>query len=70
MKNKWILLVVSIILIASNFLNADFSAYQQLSPADFLPVIVITLASFLIKTGILSTLLMGIKKLLEWLSRK
>lgn len=70
MKNKWILLVVSIILIAANFLNVDFSAYQQLSPADFLPVIVIALASFLIKTGILSALLMGIKKLLEWLSRK
>ena len=52
LKNKWALLAMSIVLIAINLLNADFSAYQQLSPADLLPVIGITVVSFLIKTGI------------------
>jgi hypothetical protein len=33
MKHKWILLAVAIILMAINFLNADFSAYRQLSTA-------------------------------------
>lgn len=62
MKNKWILFAVAIVLMAINFLNADFSAYSQLTPADFLPVIIIALISFLIKTGLLSALLIGIKK--------
>ncbi len=63
MKNKWILLGVAIAIMAINLLNADFSAYQQLSPTDFLPVIAIALVSFLIKTGVLSAVLIGIKKL-------
>lgn len=62
MKNKWILFCVAIVLIAINLLSGDFSTYQQLSPADFLPVIVIMLVSFLIKTGVLSALVIGIKK--------
>ena len=70
MKNKWIILGVAIVLIAVNLLNADFSAYKQLSPADLVPVIAIALVIFLIKTGVLSTLLIGIKKLWEWLGRK
>lgn len=70
MKNKWILFSVAIILITINLLNADFSSYRQLSPADFLPVIVIALISFLIKTGVLSALLIGIKKLWDKIRRK
>jgi hypothetical protein len=69
-KNKWILFGVAIVLIAINLLNVDFSAYQQLSLADFLPVIAITLVSFLLKAGVLSALLIGIKKLCQWLKRK
>ena len=66
MKNKWILFTVALVLIAINLLNADFSAYKQLSAVDLLPVIVIALVSFLIKTGILSATVLGIKKLWEW----
>ena len=63
MKNKWILIGVAVIMIAINLLNTDFSAYKQLSPADLVPVIAIALVIFLSKTGILSILLIGIKKL-------
>ena len=70
MKNKWILFGVAIVLMAINFLNADFSAYRQLSPADLVPVIIIALVIFLLKTGVLSVLLIGIKKLWEWIKRK
>lgn len=70
MKRKRILFAVAIVLIVINLLNADFSAYQQLSPADLLPVIIIALVSFLIKAGVLSGLLICIKKLWEWLRRK
>ena len=70
MKNKWILFGVAITLIVINLLNGGFSAYQQLSFADFLPVIAITLVSFLIKTGVLSAVIIGLKKLWEWIKRK
>lgn len=70
MNNKWILFGVAIVMIAINLLNTDLSVYQQLSPADFFPVIVIALVSFLTKTGVLSALLIGIKKLWEWIKRK
>ena len=63
MKNKWILFTVAIVLIAINFLNGDFSAYRQLSPADFLPVIVIAFVSFSVKTGAISAIVIGFKKL-------
>ena len=63
------LLVVAIIIMATNFLNADLSAWKQLSLADLWPVIAITVVSFLIKTGVLSALVIGLKKLWEWLTR-
>ena len=63
MKTRWILFAVAQILIAVNLLNADFSAYQQLSAVDLLPVIVIVSVSFLIKTGVLSAVLIGIKRI-------
>ena len=70
MKSKWILFGIAIVLMALNFLNADFSAYQQLSPSELAPVITIALVIFLIKTGVLSALFIGIKKLWERLKRK
>lgn len=70
MKNKWILFAVALILIAINLLNADFSTYKQLSAVDLLPVIVIALVSFLIKIGVLSAAVIGIKKLWQWIQKK
>ena len=70
MKNKWILFAVALVLIAINLLSADFSAYKQLSAGDLLPVIVIALVSFLIKTGVLSAVVIGIKKLWKWIRKK
>ena len=70
MKNKWLLFAVALALIAVNLLNADFSAYKQLSAGDLLPVIVIALVSFLIKTGVLSAAVIGIKKMLDWFRKK
>ena len=70
MKKKWILFAVALVLIAINLLNVDFSAYKQLSAGDLLPVIVIALVSFLIKAGVLSAAVIGIKKLWERLRKK
>ena len=70
MKNKWILFGVATLLIVINLVSGDFSAYKQLSVSDLLPVIVIALVSFLIKTGVLSAAVIGIKKLWEWFRKK
>jgi len=51
-------------------LNADFSAYKQLSAVDLLPVIVIALVSFLIKAGVLSAVVIDIKELWEWIRKR
>ena len=50
MKSKWVLFAVAIVIMAFNLLNADFSVFQNLSPADLLPVIIIALVSFLIRS--------------------
>ena len=65
MKNKWVLLAVAIILMAVNFLNADFSVCQQLSAADLVPVILIAAVIFFLKTGVISSAVIGIKRLWE-----
>lgn len=70
MKNKWILFGVALIIMTINLLRADFSVYEQLSPVGLLPVLAVALMVLLIKTGILSALLIGIKKLLERIKRK
>ena len=48
---------------AITWLDNVYSAYQQLSLADLAPVIIITVVTFLVKTGILSAVLIGLKKL-------
>lgn len=63
MKNKWILFGIAVVLIVINLVNGDFSAFQQLSPADLAPIIVITLVSILLKAGVLSGIIIGSKKL-------
>ena len=62
---KWILFAIAIVIMAINYLSKDFSAYKQLSAADLIPVIGITVVIFLLKTGVLSALLIGLKKLWE-----
>lgn len=69
MKNKWILSGVAIVLMAINLLNTDFSAYRQLSPADLVPVAAIALVIFLVKAGVLSAPLIGLKRLWEKIRR-
>jgi len=53
-----------------NFVTADFSVFADLSPLDFLPVIVISAVIFLIKTGVLSAILIGLNVFWDWILRK
>ena len=65
MKNKWILFGVATLLIIINLTYGDFSAYKQLSAGDLVPVIAIAMVTFLLKAGVLSAILIGLKKLLR-----
>ena len=70
MKNKQILLGAALALMAVSLLNADFSAYARLSPADLVPALAMAAVIFLVKTGILSALLIAVKKLLKRIRKK
>ena len=69
-SSKWILFALALVIMAVNYLSKDFSAYKQLSAADLIPVIGITVVIFLLKTGILSALLIGLKKLWEQIKKQ
>ena len=69
-SRKWILFALALVLMAVNYLSKDFSAYKQLSAADLIPVIGITVVIFLLKTGVLSALLIGLKKLWEQIKKQ
>lgn len=68
--SKWILFALALVIMAVNYLSKDFSAYKQLSAADLIPVIGITAVIFLLKTGVLSALLIGLKKLWEQIKKQ
>lgn len=68
-SSKWILFALALVIMAVNYLSKDFSAYKQLSAADLIPVIGITAVIFLLKTGVLSALLIGLKKLWEQIKK-
>ena len=69
-SSKWILFALALVIMAVNYLSKDFSAYKQLSAADLIPVIGITAVIFLLKTGVLSALLIGLKKLWEQIKKQ
>ena len=66
---RWILFISAVILIAVHLLKANFSVYQQLSVSELIPIIAITAVIFLLKTGVLSGILVGLKKLWERLHK-
>ena len=68
--NKWVLLAVAVIVIGINIWQGDFSAYKVLSAADLVPVVGIVAVIFLLKFGALSAIIIGLKKLLEWLKNR
>ena len=69
-SSKWVLFALALVIMAVNYLSKDFSAYKQLSAADLIPVIGITAVIFLLKTGVLSALLIGLKKLWEQIKKQ
>ena len=69
-KSKWIIFGISAAFIVFNLLRADFSEYEGLSGSDLVPVIAVTLSSYLVKVIILSAIIIGIKKLVDWIRKK
>lgn len=63
--NRWIWAIAAAIMLAMQWLNQEPSAYSDLSTDQWLPVLVITAVIFLIKTGALSAILIGLRKLWE-----
>ena len=69
-KYRWILFISAVIMIAVNLSKADFSVYRQFSADELIPIAAISLAIFLLKTGVLSGILVGLKKLWQRIRKK
>ena len=69
-KRKWPLLLAALIMLAVTWLDTDLNAFSQLSPEDLLPVIRIAAVIFLAKTGALSLVLLGLRKLWNRIRKK
>ena len=69
-NRKWPLLLAALIMLAATWLDTDLSAFSQLSPGDLLPVILIAAVIFLVKTGALSLVLLGLRKLWNRIRKK
>lgn len=61
--SKWIIATVAVLMMAITWLDNDFSAYQRLSLTELVPVICVTAVIFLLKMGVLSAVLIGLKEL-------
>ena len=68
-KNKWPTAIAAVIMLAITWTDTDTGALKKLNADVILPVMIITLVIFLLKTGILSAILMGTKKLWEQLRK-
>ena len=69
-KRKWPPLLAVLIMLAATWLDTDLRAFSQLSPEALLPVICITAVIFLVKTGALSLVLLGLRKLWNRIRKK
>ena len=63
---KCLIAIASVAFIVINLLDNDFSQLRTLPKERLLPILLITLITFLIKVGILSAILIGLKKLWKW----
>jgi hypothetical protein len=63
---KCLIAIASVAFIVIILLDNDFSQLRTLPKERLLPILLITLITFLIKAGILSAILIGLKKLWKW----
>ena len=69
-KYRWIQFISAVIMIAVNLSKADFSVYRQFSANELIPIAAITVVIFLLKTGVLSGILIGLKELWQRFLKK
>ena len=70
LKKKWPLLLAALIMLAVTRLNNDPDSLSSLSPEALLPVLILTAVIFLLKTGTLSLVLLGLRKLWNRIRKK
>ena len=70
LKKKCPLLLAALIMLAVTWLNNDPDSLSSLSPEALLPVLILTAVIFLLKTGMLSLVLLGLRKLWNRIQKK
>lgn len=69
-ENKWPLFLAALVMMALSWADTDLSALRELQPQALAPVLIITAAVFLLKTGALAAVLLVLKKAWNWIKNK
>ena len=69
-ENKWPLVAAALAMMAFSWANNDFSTLNALQPQALVPVIIIAAVVFLLKTGALAAMLIGLRKLWNWIKKR
>lgn len=67
---KYTVIAACVIMLILSLRDTDFSAFENLSLSDILPILVIAVVIFALKTGILTALILGIRKLIKLIFKK
>ena len=62
-SKKWLVLIAALIMLAISLKDFNFSQLEKLSFQDVLPIIVLTAGIFLLRTSLLSVILLCLQKL-------
>lgn len=69
LKKKWLVLGAALIMLMFTLRDFNFSDFKKLSFEDILPIIILTAIIFLLRTSLLSAILIGVQKLWKKLNK-
>ncbi|MER1956927.1 MAG: hypothetical protein ABS942_06090 [Solibacillus sp.] len=69
LTKKWLVVIVIVLMLALTLKDVDANQLESFTIKDMLPLFVITAVIFILKTSVLSMLLLAIRKLWHKLSK-
>lgn len=70
LKKRWLVLIAALIMLSFSLQDFDLSQLEKLELKDMFPIILLTVVIFLLRTSILSIVLLGIQKVWKRLTKK
>lgn len=69
-NKKWLVLIAALAMLSFTLKDADFKQLEAFTWKDILPILFIAAIIFLLKTSILSVVLLAVKKVWDRLTKK